>query len=154
MPRTRRSLVGAAAAALAAAGGGPVAAAPASRPQTRAVPLVMVPVLTHEFAGFLGYLGKDFAAGGLLAGKEVFAFSPSHLAAYAGDTLAITCYNPADDPHTLTFPDLQQSVDVPGGQAGRLTLPDLRPGIYRFHCTVAEHEPFMWGQLVVLPAPA
>jgi plastocyanin len=152
-------LVRATAAALAAAVGGDrpadrAAAALAYQPQTRTMPLVMVPVLTHEFAGFLGYLKADFAPGGLLAGKEVFAFSPSHLAAYAGDTVEITCANPADDPHTLTFPDLGQAVTCPGGQAAGLTLTDLRPGIYRFLCTVEEHKPFMWGQLVVLPAPA
>jgi plastocyanin len=160
VPRNRRSLVHAAAAAAAAAVGGGrlaarvAAAAPAYRPQTRRLPIVMVPVLTHEFAGFLDYLTPDFATGGMLAGKEVFAFLPNHLAAYAGDTLEFTCYNPADDRHTLTFPDLNQSADVPGGTSGTLTLTDLAPGIYRFHCTVAEHEPFMWGQLVVLPAPA
>jgi hypothetical protein len=160
MSRTRRALLGAGPAAMVTAvGGGPLTArtaAPtaASQPQTRQLPLVLVPVLTHEFAAILPYLTPAFAPGGLLAGKAVFAFLPHHLTAYAGDTLELTGYNPADDPHTLTVPALPQSVAIPGGHVAKLTLRDLVPGIYQFRCSVAEHMPFMWGQLVVLPPPA
>src|SRR5262245_25842726 len=126
MDRTRRSLLGTAGMALAAAGGArlaPAAAAPAaSAPTTRQLPIMMVPVLTHEYAGFLDYLTAAFAKGGMLDGKEVFGFYPSHLSAYAGDTLELTCYNPADDPHTMTFVELGQNVDVPGGQSAKITL--------------------------------
>lgn len=121
--------------------------------QGRTLVISMVPVLTHEFQTFLPYLKNAFTKGGLLDGKELFAFLPAHVSAYAGEPLTFEIYNPADDPHTMTFISLQQTVDVPGHAKATLTLPPLKAGIYDFACLELEHEPFMWGQLTVLPPP-
>ena len=122
--------------------------------QGRHLVITMVPVLTHEFQTFLPYLTKAFAKGGLLDGKEVFCFLPGHVSAYGGEAITFDIYNPADDPHTMTFLSLGKTVDVPGAGKASLTLPALNAGIYDFACLEAEHEPFMWGQLTVLPRPA
>lgn len=114
----------------------------------------MVPVLTHEFQTFLPYLKNAFAKGGLLDGKELFAFLPAHVSVYAGEPITFDIYNPADDPHTMTILSLDKTVDVPGHDKATLTLPPLGVGIYDFACLEEEHEPFMWGQLTVLPRPA
>lgn len=126
----------------------------ASSGQGRHLVIAMVPVLTHEFQTFLPYLKNAFAKGGLLDGKELFCFLPAHVAAYAGEVITFDIYNPADDPHTMTFLSLQKTVDVPGHAKATLTLPPLRAGIYDFACLEAEHEPFMWGQLTILPQAA
>jgi plastocyanin len=157
MDPTRRSLLASAGLALAVAGthaAPTVAAATPYQPQTRTMPIAMLPLLTHEFAALLPYLKDDFAGGGQLDGKEVYGFYPSHVTAYAGDTITFTIINPADDPHTMTFVGLNQSVEVKGKQSATLTLEKVAEGIYTFLCAQAEHAPWMWGQLVVLPAPS
>lgn len=141
-----------------AAFGSARAASPATpvayQPQKRTLVISMVPVLTHEFSSFLPYLAADFAKGGMLAGKEIFAFLPAHVSAYAGDSVDFQIYNPADDAHTLTVIELQQSVDALGHHTATLSLQNLKQGIYTLACLEPEHEPFMWGQLTVLPPPA
>ena len=86
-------------------------------------------------------------------GKEVYGFVPAGLFAFAGDTVTFHIYNVSDDTHTLTFPELQQSVTLLGKTDNHLTLKDVQPGIYRFECLEPEHYPFMWGELMVIPAP-
>jgi cupredoxin-like protein len=122
--------------------------------QGRHLIVSMVPVLTHEFQTFLPYLKGAFATGGMLDGKELFAFLPAHVAAYAGESLTFDIYNPADDPHTMTFLSLDKTIDVPGHDKATLALGPLAAGIYDFACLEEEHVPFMWGQLTVLPRPA
>ena len=85
------------------------ATATAYQPQTREMYVSMVPVLVHEMSSFLPYLSEDFGKGGLLEGKEVYAFMPSTLIAYAGDSLNLHIYNPADDPHTFTIVDSRKA---------------------------------------------
>ena len=151
---TRRSTHTAGPASIAAqeAHGAPVT--PAYQPQPRTFVISMVPVLSKEFAAFLPYLKEDFAAGGELSGKQVYAFLPAVVSAYAGDTITFEIYNPADHAHTMTFISLQKTVDVPGPGKATLTLPALAPGIYDFACLEPEHEPFMTGQLTILAPPA
>ena len=121
---------------------------PAYHPRTRAITVTAVPLLTREMAVIYPFLKTDFAAQGVLAGKEVYAFIPSTLTAYAGDTLEITFVNPEDDAHTFVLPDL--SVALPGQSTKTVRYPVGAPGIYPFQCNMAAHAPMMSGQLVVL----
>jgi len=123
------------------------------KPQTRDLVLTLVPLLVNEQQNLYPFLKEDFAKGGLLAGKEVYGFVPGGVFAYAGDTVRFHIYNPTDDVHTLTFPELTQSVTLLGKTDNHLTLEAVKPGIYRFECLEPEHYPFMWGELLVLPAP-
>lgn len=121
---------------------------PAYHPRSRAVTVTAVPLLTKEMAAVYPFLKADFAAQGVLSGKEVYAFSPSTLTAYAGDTLEITFINPEDDAHTFVLPDL--AVALPGQSTKTVRYPVGAPGIYPFQCNIASHTPMMNGQLVVL----
>jgi len=112
------------------------------------VTVTTVPLLTKEMASVYPFLKSDFAAQGVLAGKEVYAFSPSTLTAYAGDTLEITFINPEDDAHTFVLPDL--AVALPGQSTKTVRYLVGAPGIYPFQCNIASHAPMMNGQLVVL----
>ena len=123
---------------------------PPYQPRTRAVTVTTVPLLTKEMVAIYPFLKTDFAAQGVLAGKEVYAFSPSTLTAYAGDTLEITFINPEDDAHTFVLPDL--AVALPGQSTKTVRYPVGAPGIYPFQCNIASHAPMMSGQLVVLAA--
>jgi len=131
----------------------PAAAASGAKPQTRDLYVAMIPVLVHEMSSFLPYLTEDFAKGGLLEGKEVYAFMPSTITAYAGDSMSLHIYNPADDPHTFTVVELSQSVTVPGKSVDAMVLKEIPAGIYTLMCAETEHMPFMWGQIVLLQPP-
>jgi len=121
---------------------------PPYHPRTRAVTVTAVPLLTKEMVAVYPFLKADFAPQGVLAGKEVYAFIPSTLTAYAGDTLEITFVNPEDDAHTFVLPDL--AVALPGQSIQTVRYPVGAPGIYPFRCDIAAHAPMMSGQLVVL----
>ena len=129
---------------------GLVACRPAYHPRTRHVTVTAVPLLTREMAAVYPFLKTDFAAQGILSGKEVYAFVPSTLLAYAGDTLEITFVNPEDDAHTFVLPDL--AVALPGQSTKTVVYPVGAPGLYPFQCNIAAHAPMMAGQLVVLAA--
>jgi len=122
------------------------------KPRTKAFIVTTVPLLVHEQAGQFDYLAKDFSKRGVLAGKEVWGFSPSTLTLYQGDTADITIVNPSGDDHTFTVPDLNKSVYVKALSTGHLVVTAINPGVHSFECAMEEHMPFMWGQLVVLPA--
>ncbi|HEU5424148.1 MAG TPA: cupredoxin domain-containing protein [Nitrolancea sp.] len=121
------------------------------QPQTRDFTVVAVPTLVHEMQGTLDYLQKDFAPGGLLDGKEVYAFSPSTLVVYQGDSVNLTLVNPADDAHTFTISDLNVNAQMPGQSSSHASFVAGKAGIYTFVCAEDEHSPYMWGQLIVLP---
>lgn len=121
---------------------------PAYHPRSRAVIVTAVPLLTKEMASVYPFLKTDFAAQGVLAGKEVYAFMPSTITAYAGDTLEITFVNPEDDAHTFVLSGL--AVALPGQSTKTVRYPVGAPGIYPFQCNMAAHAPMMNGQLVVL----
>jgi len=66
----------------------------------------------------------------------------------------LTLVNPEDDAHTFTVPDLNINVVMKGQSSTKTSFVVSKPGIYQFVCAEAEHAPYMWGQIVVLPAPS
>lgn len=121
-------------------------------PRRRTVVITTVPLLVKEQSKVLPFLAKDFAAGGVLDGKEVYAFSPSTITVVAGDTLALTLMNPEDDDHAFAMSDFY--VKLPPQGKVDTTYVARRPGVYEFSCTVPAHVPMMHGQLVVLAPSA
>jgi plastocyanin len=125
---------------------------PRYQPRTRALTVTTVPLLVKEEQGVLPFLKGDFAKGGVLDGKEVYAFSPSTLTVVEGDTVQLTLINPEDDDHSFVLPDL--AVPLPPQQTTHATYIAKRAGIYPILCAVASHLPMMSGQLVVLSPSA
>lgn len=119
-------------------------------PRTREFAITTVPLLVKEEQGVLPFLKEDFATGGVLDGKEVYAFSPSSITVIEGDTIHFTLINPEDDVHSFVLPDL--AVPLPGQQVTKATYVAKRVGVFPFVCAIAAHLPMMSGQLVVLPA--
>jgi plastocyanin len=131
----------------------PACARPAPyTPRTREITVTTVPLLVRESAGLYPFLAEDFAPGGVLDGKEVYAFSPSTLTVVEGDTIQFTFVNPEDDEHSFVLTDL--AVALPGQQVTHATYVARQAGIYPFVCSIPAHEPMMWGQLVVLSPAA
>ena len=120
-------------------------------PVARDLTITTVPLLVKEMRGLLPFLSSDFAPGGVLEGKEVYAFVPNHLTVGQGDTLRFTFYNPEDDLHSFVLPTL--SVALPGQSLTHATYIATTPGIFTFLCSVPTHLPMMRGELVVLPGP-
>lgn len=122
----------------------------AYRPRVRDIAITTVPLLVKEEAGVFPFLKEDFAKGGVLDGKEVYAFSPSTVTVAEGDTIHFTLINPEDDVHSFVLPDL--AVSLPGQRTTTATYVAGRAGIYPFVCAIQAHLPMMSGQLVVLSA--
>ena len=122
--------------------------APSSVPRTRDVVITAVPLLTKEMQAIYPFLKQDFARGGVLDGKEVYAFVPGTISAMAGDTLRLTLLNPEDDAHTFVMAGL--TLALPGQSRTDTTYVAGRPGIYPFFCSLPAHAPMMHGELVVL----
>jgi plastocyanin len=120
------------------------------QPRTREVTITAVPLLTRELRRVYPFLVRDFASGGVLEGKEVYAFEPASITAVEGDTLALTLVNPEDDAHSFLLPGL--AVGMPPQSAVTARYVAAHAGIYRYLCSVPTHLPFMYGTLVVLPA--
>ncbi|HEX5436980.1 MAG TPA: cupredoxin domain-containing protein [Gemmatimonadaceae bacterium] len=129
-------------------------ATPAARytPHTRELTITTVPLLVKEQRQLYPFLAKDFAKGGVLSGKEVYAFSPSTLTVVEGDTIHFTFVNPEDDQHSFVLPGLV--VPLPGQQVTHATYVARRAGVFPFLCSVPSHLPMMRGQLVVLAPSA
>ena len=108
--------------------------------------------MVKEQAAVLPFLKPDFAKGGVLEGKEVYAFSPSAVTVVEGDTIHFTLINPEDDVHSFVLPDL--AVPLPPQKVTTATYVAKHAGIYPFVCSVAAHLPMMWGQLIVLSSAA
>jgi plastocyanin len=136
---------------------------PVYRPRTRDVTVTTVPLLVREARGLYPFLPGDFSPGGVLEGKEVYAFSPATLTAIEGDTLRLTLINPEDDDHGFivarcadqdagSFVPPDCGVDLPPQRVTHATYVARRAGVYQILCKVAKHLPMMAGQLVVLPA--
>lgn len=124
------------------------ASVPRYTPRTRDITVTTVPLLVKEEQKVLPFLRADFAKGGVLDGKEVYAFSPSTITVVEGDTIHFTFVNPEDDEHSFVLPDL--AVQLPGQQVKHATYVAKRAGIYPFLCSVPSHLPMMSGELVVL----
>lgn len=144
MPRCSRALLAVVLAALPAA----CQLAPAYVPRTRDVVITAVPLLTKEMQAIYPFLKQDFAPGGVLDGKEVYAFVPGTVTVMAGDTLRLTLLNPEDDAHTFVMPGL--ALALLGQSRTDTTYVARRPGIYPFFCSLPAHAPMMHGELVVL----
>ncbi len=121
-------------------------------PRARALTVTTVPLLVKEGVTVYPFLRPAFAKGGVLDGKEVYAFSPSTLTVVEGDTIHFTFINPEDDLHSFVLPDF--FVALPGGTRVDTTYVARRAGIYPFLCSVPAHLPMMSGQLVVLSPTA
>jgi plastocyanin len=122
--------------------------APPYVPRTRDVVITAVPLLTKEMQAIYPFLKQDFAPGGVLDGKEVYAFVPGTVTVMAGDTLRLTLLNPEDDAHTFVLPGL--TLALPGQSRTDTTYVAPAPGIYPFYCSLPAHAPMMHGELVVL----
>lgn len=122
------------------------------RPTVRELTVTTVPLLVRESRTLYPFLAEDFALGGVLDGKEVYAFSPSTLTVVVGDTIHFTFVNPEDDLHTFVLPDF--AVSLPGQRVTKATYVARHPGIYPIVCNVPAHTPMMSGQLVVLSPAA
>ena len=120
-------------------------------PRRRDITVTTVPLLVKEQTSVLPFLKEDFARGGVLDGKEVYAFSPSTITVVEGDTINFTFINPEDDLHSFVLPDLV--VSLPPQKTTNALYVARRRGIYPFVCSVASHLPMMSGQLVVLAPP-
>lgn len=117
-------------------------------PRVREITVTTVPLLVREQQSVFPFLAKDFGKGGVLEGKEVYAFSPSTLAVVEGDTIHFTLINAEDDEHSFVLPDLL--VPLPPQQTTRVTYVAKHAGIYPILCAVPKHLPMMSGQLIVL----
>jgi len=120
-------------------------------PRTRTITVTTVPLLVKEQKQLFPFLDSAFAKGGVLDGKEVYAFSPSSITVMEGDTINFTFINPEDDVHSFVLPDFV--VPLPGNRKVDTTYVARRAGIYPFVCAVQAHLPMMSGQLVVLSPP-
>jgi plastocyanin len=127
-------------------------AAAAYTPHARDLTVTTVPLLVKEGQVVYPFLKAAFAKGGVLDGKEVYAFSPATLTVVEGDTIRFTFINPEDDQHSFVLPDF--AVQLPGGTTTRATYVARRAGIYPFLCAIPSHLPMMAGQLVVLAPTA
>jgi plastocyanin len=128
--------------------GGCSGATPRYTPITRHITITTVPLLVKESRTVYPFLRRDFARGGILEGKEVYAFVPSTIVVVEGDTVDFTFANPEDDLHTFVLGDF--AVSLPGQRTTHATYVARRAGIYPFLCNVPSHVPMMSGQLVVL----
>jgi hypothetical protein len=125
---------------------------PAYVPQERQLVVTTVPLLTKEMASVYPFLREDFARGGVLEGKEIYAFVPSTFVAVEGDSLHFTFVNPEDDEHNFVLEGLV--VPLPGQSVTHATWRADRAGIFTFVCTMPAHMPEMYGEILVLPAEA
>jgi uncharacterized cupredoxin-like copper-binding protein len=119
-------------------------------PQERHFVVTAIPLLTKEMVSTYSFLREDFAAGGVLEGKEIYAFVPSTLTVVEGDTVRFTLVNPEDDEHNFILPGLV--LELPGQSVTEGTWRAEHAGIFSFVCTIPAHMPEMYGQIVVLPA--
>ncbi len=126
----------------------PPAAAP-YQPQRRDITITTIPLLTKELQKVYPFLAEAFAPGGLLAGKEIYAFMPSTVTVIEGDTIEFHFINPEDDLHSFVLPP-ELSVALLGLRTTTATYVARHAGVFTFTCSIPAHLPAMWGQLVVL----
>ncbi|MGH7603672.1 MAG: cupredoxin domain-containing protein [Gemmatimonadaceae bacterium] len=110
--------------------------------------MTTVPLLTKELQTIYPFLGRDFGRGGVLEGKEVYAFSPSSLTVVQGDTIHFTLINPEDDAHTFVLPGL--AVNLRPQSTVIADYIARNAGVFEYVCDIPAHSPMMYGQLVVL----
>jgi plastocyanin len=121
-------------------------------PKTRNVSMFAVPAWIGEMAEIPQYkefAPKDFKKGGINDGNEVFSWQPQMMASCAGDTINVAIANPGPDDHTFTLPELSVNTPVPSFKVTSVSIKTVKPGIYDYYCTVAEHTKYMHGTLLV-----
>ena len=119
-------------------------------PQERRFVVTAIPLLAKEMVSTDSFAREDFAPGGVLEGKEIYAFVPSTLTVVEGDTVRFTLVNPEDDQHDFILPGLV--LQLPGQSATEGSWRAEHAGIVSFVCTIPAHMPEMVGRIVVLPA--
>ena len=124
--------------------------APRHTPQIRNVTITAVPLLTKEMNTVYSFLATDFGKGGVLEGKEVYAFIPDNVTVFEGDTVRFTLINPEDDAHSFVLSTL--AVSMPPQSTVSATYVARQAGVFDYVCEIPSHKPMMYGQLVVLPA--
>jgi uncharacterized cupredoxin-like copper-binding protein len=117
-------------------------------PRVRALTITTVPLLVKEARVVYPFLADAFGKGGVLDGKELYAFVPNTITVFAGDTLRLTLLNPEDDAHAFVLHDL--FIPLPPQSRIDTTYVAREPGIFAFSCSVPQHLPMMRGELVVL----
>jgi uncharacterized cupredoxin-like copper-binding protein len=120
------------------------------QPRSRDLTITTVPLLTKELDSTYRFLPQDFGRGGVLEGKEVYAFLPSSLTVIQGDTIHFTLINPEDDRHTFVLPGL--AVELRPQSTVIADYIARNAGVFEFVCDIPAHAPMMYGQLVVLAA--
>lgn len=133
----------------------PPSAGSSYTPQTRAIDMVTTQAVIGEFGNIPGLkdeIGAALASGGPLDGKEVYAWYPSSLTAYVGDTVKITIHNAQGDQHIFSLPDFGVTgTIIPPDSVVTVSFTVTKPNTFRFFCAVPEHMPWMQGFLTVLP---
>ncbi|MFL5481995.1 MAG: hypothetical protein ACJ8AK_07370 [Gemmatimonadaceae bacterium] len=109
-----------------------------------------MPLLTKELTPVYPFLTSDFRKGGVLDGKEVYAFVPDNVTVFEGDTVHFTLINPEDDAHSFVIPGV--AVSMPPQSTVSATYIANKAGVFEYVCDVPSHKPMMYGELVVLPA--
>ncbi len=129
----------------------PIPTPPPYAPVTRNFVITSVPLVVKEMTSMYDTLKPELGKGGILADKEVYGFYPNSFTVYQGDTVNLTLVNPQDDPHTFTLPTFGVNVEMKAGTVAKGSFVASKVGAYTFTCAEAEHSPYMWGQVIVLP---
>jgi plastocyanin len=119
-------------------------------PQARNFTIATVATLTTEqtqavpsYAPVVQKMGEDYS------------FSPNVITVYQGDTVNLDLRNrQPDDAHTftLTGPYASVSQTIAPNSSQQISFKATSVGEFEFHCTVTDHLPYMYGELIVLPA--
>lgn len=122
-------------------------------PKTLNIDMVAITSMIGEQAEVpaFAFLKKDFKAGGVLDGHEVFSWSPDAITVYKGDTVNLTIAGTGPDDHVFTLPDFNVTTPIPSYKTTPVTFVASKVGVFRYYCTVSEHMPYMQGFLTVLP---
>ena len=119
-------------------------------PQTRNFTIATVATLTNEQAAAVPSYAPVVQKMG-----EDYSFSPDVITVYQGDTVNLDIYNlQPDDPHTfsLTGPYGNVNVTIEANTDQKVSFVASSVGEFEFHCLEPGHLPFMYGELIVLPA--
>lgn len=84
---------------------------------------------------------------------EVYGFAPGTIIVNQGDRVVLNIRNlegGGDDGHTLTIPGYGINKSLPPLSTETVSFTADKPGVFQFHCEF--HQPWMSGELVVLPA--
>lgn len=145
----RRHLLAAAWVATALLGVGYIIPAQAAGPAaTTSAPQVHLYMYTVRWVSREGGPAKAYKKFG-----ESYGFDPSTIVVTQGERVDLTIRNlegGPDDVHTFTLPAYRIDRSIPPLQTVNVTFKADKAGVFAFHCD--NHQPWMSGELVVLPA--